>query len=312
MPGATQGSEESISILVIVDVVLLVTGLGMSLAGFVWWLACSRRDPLACAPERPNRFPAEMVMLTVLAYIAVALVTLQVVGQGGGVDEVLTSPSSPIVEGETPDTMPNVTEAERAIIGALLADTLGRTAGVVVCLILAARWFGGGVRRFLLGSSNSIRGFVPAIVLTVVALALCDVTLRATMLLMLWVNPDLVFEQHSTIQALREGVCPLGVAMALRIGAGVVAPLAEEIFFRGVVQTFLLRIVRSRWLVIGLTSVVFAMSHSQVHVMPALFVLSVFLGVVYERSGSLVQPILIHAMFNGKTLLWEALAAPPV
>ena len=295
--------------MVIVDVVLLVAGLGTSLAGLAWWATHSRRDPLACAPERPNRFPAEMVMLAMLAYIAVAMVVLQVVGQGGGVDEVLTSESPPMVEGQTLDTIPDVTEAERVTIGALLADTLGRTAGVVVCLILAARWFGGGVRRFLLGTSSTIRGFVPAIVLTVVALALCDVTLRATMLLMLWVKPDLVFEQHSTIQALREGVCPLGVAMALRIGAGVVAPVAEEIFFRGVVQTFLLRMVRSRWLVIGLTSVVFAMAHSQIHVMPALFVLSVLLGVVYERSGSLVQPILIHAMFNGKTLLWEALSA---
>jgi len=95
--------------LVIVDVVLLVAGLGTSLAGLAWWATHSRRDPLACAPERPNRFPAEMVMLAMLAYIAVAMVVLQVVGQGGGVDEVLTSESPPMVEGQTLDTIPDVT-----------------------------------------------------------------------------------------------------------------------------------------------------------------------------------------------------------
>jgi membrane protease YdiL (CAAX protease family) len=31
------------------------------------------------------------------------------------------------------------------------------------------------------------------------------------------------------------------------------------------------------------------------------------LGYAYERTGSLVSPILIHAAFNLKTLVWNAL-----
>jgi membrane protease YdiL (CAAX protease family) len=40
---------------------------------------------------------------------------------------------------------------------------------------------------------------------------------------------------------------------------------------------------------------------------PALMVFGCILGYVYERTGSLVLPILVHMMFNGKSLLWDAL-----
>jgi len=37
-------------------------------------------------------------------------------------------------------------------------------------------------------------------------------------------------------------------------------------------------------------------------------VLALLLGYAYERTGSLLPPMVIHALFNAKTLIWEALA----
>ena len=56
-----------------------------------------------------------------------------------------------------------------------------------------------------------------------------------------------------------------------------------------------------------LTSAIFAMLHWDTVAsadgewvpLPALFALGVVLGYNYERSGRLVAPILIHALFNG-------------
>jgi membrane protease YdiL (CAAX protease family) len=40
---------------------------------------------------------------------------------------------------------------------------------------------------------------------------------------------------------------------------------------------------------------------------PAIALFGLILGLLYERSGSLVGPIVAHALFNAKTMLWESL-----
>src|SRR5690606_13618209 len=96
-------------------------------------------------------------------------------------------------------------------------------------------------------------------------------------------------------------------------GALLLAPLSEELLFRGIFQTGLRRLlpgrpgsVRHRWLAILLASLVFGLMHLAVpqHV-PALIVLAVILGYQYERTGSLVVPIFVHILFNAKSLLWH-------
>jgi len=57
------------------------------------------------------------------------------------------------------------------------------------------------------------------------------------------------------------------------------------------------------WPAILLTSVLFATVHGNVTHWPALFVLSLGLGYAYEKSGSLLRPLFMHAMFNGISIL---------
>jgi membrane protease YdiL (CAAX protease family) len=77
----------------------------------------------------------------------------------------------------------------------------------------------------------------------------------------------------------------------------VVAPICEEVFFRG----FLFRILRIRmsfWIAAALDGVIFGLVHGSFVILPVLAVLGVALCWVYERTGSLVPAIAIHAFNN--------------
>jgi membrane protease YdiL (CAAX protease family) len=85
--------------------------------------------------------------------------------------------------------------------------------------------------------------------------------------------------------------------------AGVVigAPIAEELLYRGFLQSSLVALTRSRWLAILITSVLFAFAHDGIadwRALPGLFALSIALGIAFERKGRIGVPIMVHALFN--------------
>lgn len=87
--------------------------------------------------------------------------------------------------------------------------------------------------------------------------------------------------------------------------AVVVAPIFEEILFRGLLYPFLKR----RWgqtTAALLVSALFAVVHFHVPAMLPLFVLGMALVLVYEASDSLTAPITLHAAFNAANLLMLA------
>ncbi len=87
----------------------------------------------------------------------------------------------------------------------------------------------------------------------------------------------------------------------------VLAPVAEEVFFRG----FLFRMLRSRyssWVTIGATSVAFAALHGSPTVLPWLVFMGAVFGTLVEKTHSLYSSIILHAMVNGLTLLGVVLA----
>jgi membrane protease YdiL (CAAX protease family) len=124
--------------------------------------------------------------------------------------------------------------------------------------------------------------------------------------------------EHPTFDVLKEHG-PLGQKILVSFVAIIVAPFSEEIFFRGILQTTLIQrawgflipqLVRPssvpldyhpsslhRWGAILLTSAAFAYVH-QSDQAPIIFVLSLALGYVYERTGNLWAPIALHLAFN--------------
>jgi membrane protease YdiL (CAAX protease family) len=92
--------------------------------------------------------------------------------------------------------------------------------------------------------------------------------------------------------------------------AVVVAPVAEEILFRGFLYGVARRYVGRIWALLA-ASLLFAAIHVHLPVLPALFVFAVALTIVYEVTGSLWAAIAMHALFNGSSLaasvLWPDL-----
>ena len=77
----------------------------------------------------------------------------------------------------------------------------------------------------------------------------------------------------------------------------VIAPIVEEVIFRG----YIYRILKSKIPIIFATiisSTLFALVHYNVLSYILLFVLSIFLTYIYERNGSIICPIIIHSLFN--------------
>ncbi len=252
--------------------------------GILWVRRC-RRDPLRNAPLRPNHLREDSILLAVCVYFLAAVVIKGVVGLF--IDD------------------PDETHAK------LITGNGANLCGIVACLLIADRRFEGGWYRFGFGNPPARLGRRVALIffVSILAIGMCPLVGEATVRVILHFWPSYQFDPHPTIQALHDGLLPRWVAIGLWIGAVGVAPIAEEYFFRGLLQTFLAGIVRSRWQAIGLTAIVFGIVHlSQPHTVVALTAFGVLLGYAYERTGSVVPPIMIHAVFNLKTLIWDALA----
>lgn len=86
-------------------------------------------------------------------------------------------------------------------------------------------------------------------------------------------------------------------------GAILGAPIVEEVMYRLMLQGAVIRLTRSPWIGILITSALFAASHLSGgtvpwHALPALFTLSVALGIVHVRTGRLGPCIVVHMGFN--------------
>ncbi len=273
------------------DLILAGLGPAIVLTVFAGWLARSRRDPLGSIPLRQNQLREDSLILAMFVYLTTYLVAL-------GLFKIVA----------------NAEEATSSAGGT--AGSVAQVAGMAICLWIAAKTFDGGARRFCFGEGGGLGGkVVLTLLLTIVALGLCPLVLQTTIWVVQHVDPAHEFKTHSVIEALRDETHTWGVTVGLWLGAAVVAPIAEECFFRGLLQTYLVGIVQrgfpgggGRWIALAAASLVFGLGHfSQAHAVPALIVLGALFGYAYERTGSLWPPIVMHAAFNLKTLAAEAL-----
>jgi membrane protease YdiL (CAAX protease family) len=90
--------------------------------------------------------------------------------------------------------------------------------------------------------------------------------------------------------------------VALVIALVVVAPVAEEIFFRGVVYNAWLREYGARAALFG-SAVLFAVIHGSLFLFLPIVALGIVLVLVYRATSSLPAAIALHAGFNGLTVL---------
>lgn len=87
----------------------------------------------------------------------------------------------------------------------------------------------------------------------------------------------------------------------LMVLVAVMAPLAEELFFRGMLYP----VMRRRWAMwpaIVINGLAFSLIHLIPPLLPGLFFVGMVLAWVREKSGSLIPCILLHALQNGIVL----------
>lgn len=101
-----------------------------------------------------------------------------------------------------------------------------------------------------------------------------------------------------------------GGRLAVSLYAVAVAPLVEELVFRGRVQGVL-----ERWYspatAVSLAALLFAAIHLNPHLLPALWVLGAAFGFVVWATGSLRAAFALHAAHNALTLVAQAAFGAP-
>lgn len=91
---------------------------------------------------------------------------------------------------------------------------------------------------------------------------------------------------------------PLGIFATV-----VMAPLMEELLFRGAIQGHLMRIWKNPVWAILLSSLLFGLVHVNPAQVPFAFVMGVGLGWMYYKTGSLIPCFFMHLVNNGSSVL---------
>ena len=79
---------------------------------------------------------------------------------------------------------------------------------------------------------------------------------------------------------------------------GLLAPLAEELVFRGAILRALLRWHKNAWVGIAISAVLFAIIHMNPAQMPHAFLVGLLLGWMYYRTDSIVPGVVFHWVNN--------------
>jgi membrane protease YdiL (CAAX protease family) len=165
---------------------------------------------------------------------------------------------------------------------------------VAIIPLLAKGWFG----RPLWGTARPtawVVGIAVGVVATIGAYIVMTI-------LGLVFAPEAPVEQQIMEDALRGGA-PAVLAIIVAV---VIAPITEEVIFRGALFRSL-RGAMGMWPAAIVSSLVFAVIHievvlSQPLALSGLFLLGVAFAIALQRTGSLIVPILAHAVFNATSI----------
>lgn len=89
--------------------------------------------------------------------------------------------------------------------------------------------------------------------------------------------------------------------MGNRLGyivVGLLAPLVEEVVFRGAILRVLLKWNQNHWLCIAISAALFGLSHFNPAQTPHAFLAGLLLGWMYYRTGSIVPGVVVHWVNN--------------
>ena len=80
---------------------------------------------------------------------------------------------------------------------------------------------------------------------------------------------------------------------------GILAPISEELFFRGLLHTWGMKYISQFWVRALITSTLFGLAHlDSIGVTLSAFIMGWVIAWMYERTESILMPIVIHAVTN--------------
>jgi len=271
---------------------LILTLSAMGLCVLVVWLirrlTDSRKALLRDAPGRPNRLGYGHILL-ILGWSFIPKVLAAFNGD-------TTRPRM------TADLLINQYVLMVLVLGvALAAAHFGFRHGIV-------RGLGLTTRRWFTDASRGIFGILAVYPICVGLFLLGDAIL-----------PEKVKSTHELLEFLEGDVSAVETLLAIGL-AFVVAPVVEEVLYRGLLQTALRRVLGGPWRGILAASFLFALVHlaitsdpwgvAGVEALMPLFALAVVMGYCYERTGRLGASILIHMLFNGEACVADSIRRP--
>ena len=116
-----------------------------------------------------------------------------------------------------------------------------------------------------------------------------------------WMRDRSGQDSQEIIQIFRDSSQP-GQRVSIILLAVVIAPVAEELVFRGYLYTVMKRFFGSLPSLV-FTAVLFGLVHVNVPALVPLFVLACAFTIAYEVTGSLFVPMAMHALFNALNLV---------
>lgn len=252
---------------------------------FACWLLDTSlgRKALADSPPRRNSMPPYLPLVPLLLWFGAVAMAV-----------VLVQKLTPGLQGW------------QKIFRDNLVMSIGAVVTMSAMIFLAHIHFARQLKGFGLNIRTIVKDFFMAILnlLAVWPLILAAVTVTI-FFAKLFTNQDYQMQQHQQLEMITE-YPQLPLRIMIVFVAVVIAPLLEEMMFRGFVQTTIrsfFNIRNNAWPAIAASSVFFAIMHADPGHWPSLFILGVCLGYSYEKSGSLLRPIFIHLFFNAISII---------
>jgi len=122
-----------------------------------------------------------------------------------------------------------------------------------------------------------------------------------------WLERGLgIDSMQEAVKLLQQSSDPRVIGL-MAFAAVIVAPLAEEVVFRGYLYPAAKRFCGPAGAIL-FSSLVFAAAHGNVVALLPLFVLAVLLCLIFEFTGSIWACIAVHFLFNGATVAMQLLA----
>lgn len=269
------------------NVTVLIAGAVCALGWVVWLFHSGRwQNPLA-GVEIPPRGPSALaVAVVILAYLGLDFLSLGLIRQSQAGAE-LRQPGS------------------HAWYLVQVGDAVARTVACVLMVVLLGRASSAARPRLHM---SVLRGLTAGVLGLLIFVPLATVQLQMGRIIWSWLYPAAAPPVHPVLLALSSNAWGTWGVVQLLAVALVVAPVAEELFFRGLLLGALCRYTGRGWVSIVVSAVAFGCVHGQPQDILPLVTMGVLLGYLRLRGGTLWPCMVLHALFNARTMTFAILA----